>query len=113
MVLVQEGSSMRKFVILFAVLFLAAFILLPSTSNGKYKVSKPLVADGWPLPLPPPLSSSRVNTLVADGWPLPLPPPPTGSGFYAASSSETLVADGWPLPLPPPPSGSYLNDLLA
>ena len=102
---------MKKFVILFAVLFLAAFILLPAASNGNYNVSKPVIADGWPLPLPPPPPGSSVNTLVADGWPLPLPPPPSGS--FAAYSSETLVADGWPLPLPPHPSGSYLNNLLA
>lgn len=83
---------MKKLVILSAVLFLAVFILLPANGNGKYNVSKPLVADGWPLPLPP---------------------PPPGSGSYSPSSPETLVADGWPLPLPPPPSGSYLNNLLA
>ncbi len=82
---------MKKLVILFAVLFLAAFILLPGGSHGKYIVSKPVVADGWPLPLPP---------------------PPPGSGSFSASS-ETLAADGWPLPLPPPPSGSYLNNLVA
>lgn len=75
---------MKKLVILFAVLFLAAFILLPGGGHGKYNVSKPLVADGWPLPLPP---------------------PPPGSGSYSTSSSETLVADGWPLPPPIPPTG--------
>ena len=55
---------MKKFVILFAVLVLAAFILMPGSGNGKYNVSKPLVADGWPLPLPKPPSTS-VNPLVA------------------------------------------------
>ena len=95
---------MKKFVILFAVLVLAAFILMPGSCNGKYNVSKPLVADGWPLPLPKPPSTS-VNTLVADGWPLPLPKPPS-------TSVDTLVADGWPLPLPKPPSTS-VNPLVA
>ena len=69
---------MKRFAILFAVLFLAVFILLPGNSNGKYNVSKPVVADGWPLPLPPP-PHQNIDTLVADGWPLPLPPPPSGS----------------------------------
>jgi len=92
---------MKKLVILSAVFLLAAFILLPATGNGKYDVSKPVVADGSPLPWPP--FPPGGGTLVADGWPLPLPPPP---GSYSAASSETLVADGWPLPLPPPP-GSY------
>src|SRR5689334_2872384 len=115
MVLNQEGPSMKKFAILFAVLFLAAFILLPASTNGKYNVSKPLVADGSPLPWPPipPAGGSLVvdgwpllppfppspgtNTLIADGSPLPWPPIPPGGG--------TLVADGSPLPWPPVPPG--------
>ena len=98
MVFSQEGSSVKKLVILFAVLFLAAFILLPGSTNGKYNVSKPLVADGWPLPPPVPPGSGS-DTLVADGWPLP-PPVPPGPG------ANMLVADGWPLPPPVPHGGS-------
>lgn len=78
MVLVQEGSSMKKLAILFAVLFLAAFILLPEIGTGKYYVSKPAIADGWPLPPPIP-PSTTTNTLMADGWPLPPPIPPRAS----------------------------------
>ena len=92
---------MKRFLILSAVLFLALFILLPGSGSGKYNVSKPLIADGWPLPPPPP--SLITNTLIADGAPLPPPIPP--------GPSATLVADGWPLPPPPPPSGSYVNTL--
>jgi hypothetical protein len=44
---------MKKFAVLSLVLFLAAFILLPEPSIGKYNVSKPIVADGSPLPWPP------------------------------------------------------------
>ena len=54
MVLIQEGSSMKKFAALFVLLLPAAFILLPSTSSGKYNVSKPVVADGSPIPWPIP-----------------------------------------------------------
>lgn len=68
---------MKKLVILLSVLFLAVFILLPGSGNGKYSVSKPLVADGWPLPPPVPHGPSAA-TLVADGWPLPPPVPPGG-----------------------------------
>lgn len=101
---------MKKLVILFAVLFLAVFILLPGIGHGKYNVSKPLVADGWPLPPPPP--GPVASSLLADGWPLPPPPPPSGSGSYLASSSETLVADGWPLPPPIPPSSNVVLNLV-
>ena len=100
---------MKKFVVLFAVLVVAAFILMPGSGNGKYNVSKPLVADGWPLPLPkPPGSGQSMNALIADGYPLPPPiPPKQGSGV--ASSSTTVIADGYPLPPPiPPGSGSNL-----
>src|SRR5689334_21173726 len=91
---------MKKLVFLFAVLSLAVFILLPNLTDGKYNVSKPVVADGWPLPPPVPPSPSA-NTLIADGWPLPPPVPPS-------TNTDTLIADGWPLPLPPPPgSGSF------
>lgn len=65
---------MKKLVILSVLLLLAVFILLPAIAIGKYNVSKPVTADGWPLPPPPPGPSSA-NTLVADGWPLPPPPP--------------------------------------
>jgi hypothetical protein len=65
MVLNQEGSSMKKFAILSAVLFLAVFILLPASDNGKYNVSKPLVADGYPLPPFPPSSNVAVAPYAA------------------------------------------------
>jgi len=84
---------MKKFATLSAVLFLAAIILLPGSGSGKYNVSKPLIADGSPLPWPIPPSG---GTLVADGSPLPWPIPPSGG---------TLVADGSPLPWPIPPKG--------
>ena len=87
---------MKRLTLLFAVLFLAAFIVLPAPIDGKYNVSKPLIADGWPLP--PPVPPGPGATLVADGWPLP-PPVPPGPG------ANTLVADGWPLPPPVPPGG--------
>jgi len=84
---------MKKLVIISAVLLFAALILLPGTSNGKYNVSKPASA----------------STLVADGWPLPLPP-----SSPSTSSASTLVADGWPLPLPPPShSSQIMNALMA
>lgn len=67
---------MKKFAILFAVLFLAALILLPETGIGKYNVSKPVVADGWPLP---PLPPGTTGILTADGWPLPPLPPGTAT----------------------------------
>jgi len=99
MVISQEGSSMKKLAILSIVLLLAALILLPRSRNGKYDLSKPVVADGWPLP--PPIPPGSGATLIADGWPLP-PPIPPGSG-------ATLIADGWPLPPPiPPGSGATL-----
>lgn len=75
-VLIQEGSPMKKLAILSAFLFLAAFILLPGIGTGKYNVSKPGIADGWPLPPPTP-PSTTTNTLMADGWPLPPPIPPS------------------------------------
>lgn len=78
MVLIQEGSSMKKFAFLSAFLFLAAFILLPGIGTGKYNAGKPAIADGWPLPPPIP-PSATTNTLMADGWPLPPPIPPGAS----------------------------------
>ena len=67
MVLVQEGSSMKKLVILSAVLSLAVSILLPGAGNGESNVSKPLVADGSPLPWPPfpPGGGTGVSTTLA------------------------------------------------
>jgi len=70
---------MKNFVILSAVLFLTAIILLPTTGNGNYYVSKPLLADGSPLPWPP-FPPGGGGTLVADGSPLPWPPFPPGGG---------------------------------
>ena len=70
---------MKKHAFLFAVAFLAAFILLPGAGSGKYNVSKPTVADGGLIPTLPPSSSA---TPVADGTPIPpLPPNPT-IGLY-------------------------------
>lgn len=43
---------MKKFAVLSAML-LATLILPPATSTGKYNVTKPMVADGSPLPWPP------------------------------------------------------------
>ena len=71
----QEGSSMKKIAVLSAVFLLAVLILLPAATDGKYNVSKPVVADGTPLPWPIPPSG---GTLVADGTPLPWPIPPSG-----------------------------------
>ena len=112
MVQLQEGSSVKKLAIL-SVLFLAAIaILLPTSSGGKYDVSKPvlteqspLLADGGPMPPFPPNPPSlmgTIETLVADGGPMPpFPPNPP------VAASTTLVADGGPVPpFPPnPPSG--------
>lgn len=66
---------MKKFAVLSAVFLLAVLILLPSFTDGKYNVSKPVVADGTPLPWPIPPSG---GTLIADGTPLPWPIPPSG-----------------------------------
>jgi len=64
MVLVHEGSSVKKPVALSAALFLAVFILLPASSNGKYNVSKPTVADGNPMPPPIPPNPTLQLMLV-------------------------------------------------
>lgn len=71
---------MKKFAILFAVLFLAGSILLPTSRNGKYNLSKPVVADGSPLPWPIP---PKTPVLIADGSPLPWPIPPGGGSTLA------------------------------
>src|SRR5437588_10489035 len=71
MVLIQEGSSMKKLVILCLVLFLAALILLPGNGNGKYnlsKLSKPTIADGYPVPPFPP-TRKRPSLLMATQCP--------------------------------------------
>lgn len=82
---------MKKFVILPAVLLLAVFILLPGSGNGKYNVSKPIIAASSLSPFLPSLA------LVADGGPMPPFPP---------NPSVTLMADGGPMPpFPPNPSG--------
>ena len=94
---------MKKSVILIAVLFLAAFIVLPASSNGKYNVSKPLVADGWPLSPGP-----GAYTLVADGGPMP-PPFPPNPPTLSFINSDSLVADGGPMPPPFPPNPPNLS----
>ena len=73
---------MKKFVIPSVVLLLAAIILPPAIGTGNYNVSKPLVADGSPLPWPP--FPPGGGTLVADGSPLPWPPFPPGGGTTLA-----------------------------
>lgn len=70
---------MKKFAILSAVLLLAAIILLPGSSSGKYNVSKPTVADGTPIPPFPPKPSV---ILVADGTPIPPFPPNPPSELF-------------------------------
>jgi hypothetical protein len=57
---------------------------------GKAESGNTQVADGVPLPPPPP--SSPTSVLVADGVPLPPPPPST------TKLSVILTADGVPLP---------------
>lgn len=73
---------MKKLAVLSSVFLLAVFILLPATGNGKYNVSKPLVADGLPLPWPP--FPPGGGTLMADGSPLPWPPFPKSGGTTLA-----------------------------
>lgn len=90
---------MKKLAILSSFLLLATLILLPCATNGKYNVSKPVVADGSPLPWPPIPPGSGPNMLVADGSPLPWPPIPPSPG----GGPTTLIADGSPLPWPPIP----------
>lgn len=67
---------MKKFVILSAVLLLAAIILPSGSASGKYNVSKPTVADGNPMPPPIP---PKPGALMADGNPMPPPIPPNPS----------------------------------
>jgi hypothetical protein len=76
---------MKKLVILSVLLLLAVFILLPAISNGKFNVSKPAIADGYPLPPPIPPGPGNA-TLVADGYPLPPPIPPSPASMLAAAS---------------------------
>jgi hypothetical protein len=76
---------MKKLVILSVLLLLAVFILLPAISNGKFHVSKPAIADGYPLPPPIPPGPGNA-TLVADGYPLPPPIPPSPASMLAAAS---------------------------
>lgn len=102
---------MKKFAVLAAVLFLAGFILLPATGNGKYNVSKPLVADGGPMPPPfppnpPSLSLIHSDLLIADGGPMPPPFPPNPPSLI---HSDLLVADGGPMPPPFPPNPPSLS----
>ena len=107
MVLIQEGSSVKKLAILSVALLLAVFILLPTSSSGKYNSSKPVAGEGSPLAdgwlLPPLPSGAYGNTLVADGQPIPPFPPAAYLGM--------LVADGQPKP--PFPPAAYLGILVA
>jgi hypothetical protein len=82
---------MKKFATLSVLLLLATLILLPGTSNGKYNVSKPAVADGYPYPpIPPnPGLTNTADTLAADGYPYPPIPPNPG----LTNTADTLVAD--------------------
>ena len=43
---------------------------------------------------------------IADGMPIPPPPPPKGQAV-------AVVADGMPLPPPPPPKGDFVEGLSA
>ncbi len=52
------------------------------------------VADGIPMPVPPPKKPGF--SVLADGIPMPTPPPKK-PGF-----SISIVADGIPMPVPPP-----------
>jgi len=88
---------MKKVVCLSGLLILAGLIVLPVSNSLNSDISKPVVADGSPLPWPVPPFPPSSTTLVADGSPLPWPVPP----FPPASA--TLVADGSPLPWPVPP----------
>ena len=64
---------------LIALSLFAVLIVLPATCCVNYTGSKPVIADGSPLP-----------------WPQPPQPP-------AAKSNDLLSADGSPLPWPQPP----------
>ena len=93
---------MKKPVALAVLSLSALLIVLPVICSVNRSTSNPAPrsdvfrADGWPLPLPPPLT----ETLVADGQPLPPFPPLV---------AETLVADGQPLPPFPPLSAETLT----
>ena len=73
----------KKFAVRLGVSLLAVAIVIPLASRVNYstEVSKPLVADGPPVP--------------------PVPPPTNGSAF----ATELLIADGPPVPPVPPPKG--------
>lgn len=105
---------MKKFAGLAVLLFLAAFIVLPASSTVNYNVSKPILAEGSPLPWPVPKPPSS-GVLTAEGSPLPwpVPKPPTSTVLTAEGSplpwpvpkplnSTILTAEGSPLPWPVP-----------
>ena len=58
--------------------------------------SSPQVADGIPMPPPPPKKTQVFKSIVADGIPMP-PPPPKKDNAY-----RFVVVDGIPMPPPPP-----------
>jgi len=73
----------KKLNVLSVLLSLAALILPPASSIGKYDLSKPtVIADGQPIPSfspnpPKPTLMSSTGLLVADGYPYPpIPPKP-------------------------------------
>ena len=70
---------MKKLATLTALSLLAVLIVLPTTCSVNYSASKPLIAEGWPLPFPFPPGSHTDSSLTAEGWPLPFPFPPQNS----------------------------------
>ena len=91
----------KSFQVLVVTLSLSAIVLMVfvqvnhSSSVPSWNRST-VVADGIPMPPPPPKKGVSADTIVADGIPMPPPPPKKGQ------SVSVLVADGIPMPPPPP-----------
>ena len=87
----------KKILIPVAAISLSLIVLIGSAKVNPSKQT-PLwknggqVADGIPMPTPPPRKPSM--NIVADGIPMPTPPP--------RKPSMSIVADGIPMPTPPP-----------